>query len=108
MIAWPRRRVQAGSDTSRTTYLLDVRTPEEFAAHSVPGFAHAPGGQLIQATDQWVGARGARLVLADAEHVRAPVVAAWLRQLGHEAYVLEGGIAQLRSEVTDNMRRERT
>ena len=81
------------ADTSRTTYLLDVRTPEEFAAHSVPGFAHAPGGQLIQATDQWVGARGARLVLADAEHVRAPVVAAWLRQLGHEAYVLEGGIA---------------
>jgi rhodanese-related sulfurtransferase len=25
--------------------------------------------------------------------VRAPVVAAWLRQLGHEAYVLDGGIA---------------
>ena len=79
-------------DASRTTYLLDVRTPEEFAAHAVPGFAHAPGGQLIQATDQWVGVRGARLLLADAEHVRAPVVAAWLRQLGHEAYVLEGGI----------------
>ena len=37
--------------------------------------------------------RGARLVLVDAEHVRAPVVAAWLRQLGHAAYVLEGGIA---------------
>jgi len=81
------------ADSSRTTYLLDVRTPEEFAAHAVPGFAHAPGGQLIQATDQWVGVRGARLVLADAEHVRAPVAAAWLRQLGHEAYVLEGGIA---------------
>ena len=54
------------ADTSRTTYLLDVRTPEEFAAHAVPGFAHAPGGQLIQATDQWVGVRGARLVLVDA------------------------------------------
>ena len=59
----------------------------------MPGFAHAPGGQLIQATDQWVGVRGARLVLIDEEGVRAPVVAAWLRQLGHEAYVLEGGIA---------------
>ena len=81
------------ADTSRTTYMLDVRTPEEFAAHAVPGFAHAPGGQLIQATDQWVGVRGARLVLVDAEHVRAPVVAAWLRQLGHAAYVLDGGIA---------------
>ena len=81
------------ADASRTTYLLDVRAPEEFAARAVPGFAHAPGGQLIQATDQWVGVRGARLVLMDEENVRAPVVAAWLRQLGHEAYVLEGGIA---------------
>jgi rhodanese-related sulfurtransferase len=54
---------------------------------------HAPGGQLIQATDQWVGVRGARLVLLDDEEVRAPVVAAWLRQQGHEACVLEGGLA---------------
>jgi len=81
------------SDPSRTTYLLDVRTPEEFAAQGVAGFAHAPGGQLIQATDQWVGVRGARLVLLDEEQVRAPVVGAWLRQLGHEACVLEGGAA---------------
>jgi rhodanese-related sulfurtransferase len=81
------------SDPLRTTYLLDVRTPEEFAAEGVPGFAHAPGGQLIQATDQWVGVRGARLVLLDSEQVRAPVVAAWLRQLGHEAHVLAGGAA---------------
>jgi rhodanese-related sulfurtransferase len=84
------------ADPSRTTYLFDVRSPEEFAAGSVPGFAHAPGGQLIQATDQWVGVRGARLVLLDAEGVRAPVVAAWLRQLGHEAHVLAGGTAAAR------------
>lgn len=81
------------SDPARSTYLLDVRTPEEFAAKGVAGFAHAPGGQLIQATDQWVGVRGARLVLLDEEQVRAPVVASWLRQLGHEAWVLEGGAA---------------
>jgi rhodanese-related sulfurtransferase len=81
------------ADKSRTTYLFDVRTPEEFAARSIPGFAHAPGGQLIQATDQWVGVKGARIVLADDEDVRAPVVAAWLRQQGHEAHVIEGGLA---------------
>jgi rhodanese-related sulfurtransferase len=79
------------ADGQRTTYLLDVRTPEEAGESGVPGFAHAPGGQLIQATDQWVGVRGARLVLMDSEQVRAPVVAGWLRQLGHEAYALEGG-----------------
>ena len=81
------------ADPSRTTYLLDVRTAEEFAAGAVPGFAHAPGGQLVQATDQWVGVKGARLVLLDEEGVRAPVIAGWLRQLGHEACVLEGGVA---------------
>jgi rhodanese-related sulfurtransferase len=80
-------------DPARTTYLLDVRTAEEIAAQAVPGFRHAPGGQLIQAIDQWIGVKGARLVLVDHELVRAPVVAGWLRQLGHEACVLEGGIA---------------
>jgi rhodanese-related sulfurtransferase len=73
-----------------------VRTAEELAADAVPGFAHAPGGQLIQATDQWVGVKAARLVLLDAEGVRAPVAAAWLRQLGHDACVLEGGLAAAR------------
>ena len=80
-------------DDKRTTYLCDVRTPEEFAAGSIPGALHTPGGQLIQTTDQWAGVRNARLVLLDGgEQVRAPVVASWLRQLGCDAYVLEGGV----------------
>ncbi|HEU0058367.1 MAG TPA: rhodanese-like domain-containing protein [Hyphomicrobiaceae bacterium] len=83
-------------ERGRTTYCLDVRSPEEFAAAAVPGFASAPGGQLIQATDQWVGVKGARLLLIDDEGVRAPVVAGWLRQSGHEASVLEGGAAAAR------------
>ncbi|WP_454726180.1 MULTISPECIES: rhodanese-like domain-containing protein [Cupriavidus] len=79
-------------DAARTTYLCDVRTPEEFAAGSVPGAQHTPGGQLVQATDQYIGVRGARLVLIDADGVRAPVAASWLRQMGHDAVVLEGGL----------------
>ena len=81
------------NETQRSLYLLDVRTPEEFQAGSLPGAAHAPGGQLVQATDQWVGVRNARIVLADSDGVRAPVVAAWLKQLGCDVYVLEGGVA---------------
>src|SRR6185436_17526238 len=81
------------ADGERTTYLCDVRTPEEFKAGSLPGAVHAPGGQLIQATDQWVGVRNARIVLIDgSENVRAPVVASWLKQLGCDVWVLEGGI----------------
>jgi rhodanese-related sulfurtransferase len=54
---------------------------------------HAPGGQLLQATDQWVGVRNARLLLVDSEDVRAPVVASWLVRMGHDASVLRAGTA---------------
>ena len=91
-------KVQAwGAEQTRTTYLLDVRTEAEHRARRVGGFRHAPGGQLIQATDQWIGVKGARIVLVDDELVRAPMVAGWLRQLGHEAYVLEGASASAAS-----------
>jgi rhodanese-related sulfurtransferase len=80
------------NDAARTTYLCDVRTPEEFSAGSLPGAVHAPGGQLIQATDQWMAVRNARVIVVDGgECVRAPVVASWLKQLGWDARVLEGG-----------------
>jgi rhodanese-related sulfurtransferase len=78
-------------EPDRTTFVIDVRSLEEHAADSVPGAAKAPGGQLIQATDQWVGVKGARLVLFDDDGVRAPMVGHWLAQLGHETWVLEDG-----------------
>lgn len=80
------------SDKGRSLFLCDVRTAEEFAAGSLSGAQHTPGGQLIQSTDLYIGVRKARLVLIDSDGVRAPIVASWLRQLGHEAYVLEGGV----------------
>jgi rhodanese-related sulfurtransferase len=43
----------------------------------------------VQATDEWVAVRGARLVLFDDDGVRALSTAAWLRQLGWDAAVLE-------------------
>ena len=78
----------------RTTYLLDVRTPDEYAEGHLPGFRNAPGGQLVQATDEYVGVRNARLVLADDEGVRATMTASWLIQMGWEnVFVMEGGLA---------------
>lgn len=82
-------------DKARTIFIFDVRTHEEFETDGVSPSIHAPGGQLVQATDHWVGVKNARMVLADNDGVRAGMVASWLRQLGHEAYVLEGGIAAL-------------
>lgn len=81
------------SDQARTTYLLDVRTDAEFEAGHLAGSAHAPGGQLVQATDEYVATRNARLVLVDDDGVRATMTASWLRQLGWvDAVVLDGGI----------------
>ncbi|MFJ7285370.1 cystathionine beta-lyase [Pseudomonas sp. NPDC099000] len=80
------------SERDRSLFLCDVRTAEEFAAGSLPGAQHTPGGQLIQSTDLYVGVRRARLVLIDSDGVRAPIVASWLRQLGHEAYELKDGV----------------
>jgi rhodanese-related sulfurtransferase len=83
------------ADTSRTLYLLDVRDPSEFAAAHRPGSRSAPGGQLVQATDVWIGVRGARIVLLDDTGVRARMTGAWLRQMGHrDVFVLAGGHMQ--------------
>lgn len=74
----------------RTTFLCDVRTPEEHAKDRLPSIIqHTPGGQLIQATDEYVGVRKARLVLLDFDGIRAPVIASWLKQLGWEVYLLK-------------------
>ncbi len=70
------------ADTRRTLYLFDVRDPAEYAAGHVAGALSAPGGQLVQATDQYVGALGARIVVVDDLEVRAAMTASWLRQMG--------------------------
>ena len=88
------------NDTARSTFLCDVRNAEEFEQGTLPGAQHTPGGQLVQATDQYLAVRGARIVVFDAEGVRAPVVASWLRQMGWDACVLKEGVhAELTHEA---------
>ena len=77
------------ADETRTTYLFDVRDPAEYAAGHVAGALSAPGGQLVQATDQYAGTLRARIVVVDDKAVRAVMTASWLVQMGWgEVYVL--------------------
>jgi rhodanese-related sulfurtransferase len=77
------------ADTTRTTYLFDVRDPAEYAAGHVAGAVSAPGGQLVQATDQYAGVLGARIVLVDDKAARAVMTASWLCQMGwRDVFVL--------------------
>lgn len=77
------------ADATRTTYLFDVRTPEEFAVSHLPAARSTPGGQLVQETDHFASVRGARVVLVDDDGVRANMSASWLAQMGWEVSVID-------------------
>ncbi|MBO1014463.1 rhodanese [Achromobacter sp. SD115] len=75
------RAFEAEQD-ARTLYKFDVRTREEYETGHLEGWRWAPGGQLVQATDEYLATRRARVVLADWDGVRALTTGAWLAQLG--------------------------
>ena len=78
-----RARLEAlGRDQNRTLYVFDVRDPAEYEKGHMAGATSAPGGQLVQATDQYIGTLGARVVLLDDLEVRAAMTGSWLRQMG--------------------------
>lgn len=62
--------------------LLDVRTREEYEEGHVAGAAWAPGGQAVQATDEYVAVRAARVVLVCDGSGRSIMTAAWLKRMG--------------------------
>ena len=86
-------------EETRNTYLLDVRTSEEYFAAHLPNFRHVPGGQLVQETDHVVPVRGARIILADSLQVRADMTASWLAQMGWEVYVVDAATESDYSET---------
>jgi rhodanese-related sulfurtransferase len=80
-----------------TVYLMDVRTAEEYAAGHIAGFRSTPGGQAVQATDNYVAITHGTILLADDDNVRASMTGAWFRQMGHpNVCVLDGGVSAWR------------
>ncbi len=88
MLASPADVAAFLDDGTRTTFLFDVRSADEAAADPLPAFTHVWSGQIVQATDGWIGVRRARIVLADDLGLRAALAAFWLRALGFEAHVV--------------------
>lgn len=87
------------ADTARTTYVVDPRLDAaELPGAALPGSAvrHIPGGQLIEAVDEYLPVLRARVVLVDdPPHLHALATARWLtayRQL--QVYLLDdsGGV----------------
>ena len=85
-------RWRAEADT-RSLFVFDVRTREEYEAGHLSDARWIAGGQLVQGTDEQVGTLRSRIVLVDNDGVRATMTASWLVQMGwRDAVVLEGGI----------------
>ncbi|MCK9922309.1 rhodanese-related sulfurtransferase [Frankia sp. AgPm24] len=81
------------ADDTRSLYVLDVRTPEEFAAGHRPGSRSAPSWDVAPWVFRHVGTHGSRVVLVDNDGVRATVAASWIVQLGWaEVFVLDGAL----------------
>ena len=76
------------ADNSRGTYVFDVSAPAGYEAGHRPGFASAPGGQLIQELTARTAVPSARIVVADSDGVQSLLTAHWLRLMGREAYAL--------------------
>ena len=73
--------------------ILDVRTADEYAAGHVAGAVWAPGGQAVQATDEYVAVRTARIVLVCDTTTRSVMTASWLTRMGFpNVAVLRGGL----------------
>ena len=77
---------------ARSLFIFDVRSPEEYREGHLADAVHAAGGQLVQATDEYIGTLGARVALVDDDGVRATLTASWLRQMGWEAFVVRGAL----------------
>lgn len=76
------------ADNSRTTYVFDVSSPGDYGAGHRPGFASAPGGQLVQELTARTAVPSARIVVADSDGVQSLLTAYWLRLMGREAYAM--------------------
>ncbi len=75
-------------EAGRTTHVFDVRSEAEAEADPIAVATHALGGQLVQATDRWVGTRRSRIVMCCDTGLRSALAAFWLKQLGYDAHVL--------------------
>lgn len=87
-------------EEQRTLYLLDLRSPADYAESHPHGFTNAPMPALLRCPETWIAVRGARVILHDPLGISAAIVTDWLCQMGYDAYRLaEGAIRDAAREV---------
>jgi rhodanese-related sulfurtransferase len=84
----------AAANARGLTYLIDVRSEDEYETGHIAGSISLPGGQAVQRADDFIAVRNARIVFVSERCARAVMAAYWYRRMSFaDVSVLEGGIA---------------
>jgi len=72
-------------DKNKSTFIFNVTNSKK----NISSIRHVPGGQLVQATDKYIGVLNATLILVDdGDLIRAGTTAIWLKKMGYQVHVL--------------------
>jgi rhodanese-related sulfurtransferase len=75
------------------TYLVDVRSENEYEEGHIPGSLNIPGGQAVQRADDFVAVKNSRIIFVSNQSARAVMAAYWYRQMDFpDVNVLQGGL----------------
>ncbi len=76
------------NDKNITSYVFDVRTYSN-QKNKLSKLRNVPGGQLVQATDKYIGVLKSHVILFDdGDLVRAGMTALWLKKMNYHCYVI--------------------
>ena len=79
-------------DKKKSTFIFDVTTSKTISTKPCT-IMNVPGGQLIQATDKYIGVWKATVILVDdGDLIRAGTTSFWLKKMGYEVYILKEGL----------------
>jgi rhodanese-related sulfurtransferase len=79
-------------DKNKSTFIFNVTNSNK----NMSSIRHVPGGQLVQATDKYIGVLNATLILLDdGDLIRAGTTAIWLKKMGYQVHVLRKEIINI-------------
>ena len=91
-------------DDTRSTFIFNVTTSNKNSNQN-SFIKNVPGGQLVQATDKYIGVWNARVILIDdGDLIRAGTTASWLKKMGYETYILKKGLLEVKKLKLKNQK----
>ena len=81
------------NDTNASTFVFNVTNA--LGNKTVSEIPNVPGGQLVQATDKYIGVWKSNVILIDdGDLVRAGTTAMWLKRMNFKVFILKDGISE--------------